>query len=1341
MTLRRPRSIVKSLTKHHKKRQREHHRRFSRKLLTEQLEDRRLLAGPELLAIRPDEAALLQEGDTLSTVPREFNLLFKGGADLLESTVQDSVRIVRSGGDGTFGEANDVTVSLGFAGLNDPGDTDNRNLQSIVLRPASVAAHNPTDASAAFPDDVYRIEIDGLGTDRLTNRAATPEPFMVDGVAANFARSFRIARGSQVVAVVPQPVSRNAHSVTLNGTVTGGQFRLELNTKATQPIDTGSADVRLEIEQRLGELPDVQPGDIEVTGPLTGGPWLIELQGQFAGEEPTLALKDSALTGSNTGISVARTNELSQASNQIIVYFSDDELALDEVTDPKFYRLVDTNNSAAHNDDSFTLPDRVTYDPVDNTAALTFATIPDGTYRLDVGTSDESNDVEQTAIQLGSLFDSTGIEYVGYVGEVAGDKDLYEFFLEPDPEGDDLDVDVTITPHVSTLDVGVQLFFDNGTTIVPVAPTGTVNGGQGAFDSLAADTLASGRYLVEVTSNSGRGSYLLDIDSTVSVDSDDDNTTFGNATKLGSLGIAGATIAAQIEDQGIALPRLPGSEDEPGHRHIQEECHLSPADGAVCTSTSITPVFPNGAALRYYNFPEEMGSDPSGNPYPNLISETEKDLIRQIWEIYSSIGGITFVEAPGDSGLGIEVFKGDLLATGGDIASGIGGVAGLGSTSFLVIDQADYPTSQNQFGGGFFSTAFHELGHSLGLGHAYDLPSVMGSALPEPGGQNVWPTAHDVVHFQRLFSPDSTDIDLYEFKLDQPGRVTAEVYAERPFGARENSSLLDSALTLFDATGNVVARNDNYNSADALIAIDLAPGTYYVGVTSSGNLDYDPRISDSGFGGRTDGPYDLLLNLESDPNSTMRDLDSGPDVPGTLFDGDADGTPGGQFQFWFESSQNTIFVDKANDSVANAPDGNGRLSNPIDEIDFAMEQAASRIIVPTKINPSTGVADVLIQDGDTFLVVNSVNTAVTFEFDSNVSWDALNHTRVPFDPSESAAEVAMDIAMAINGAFANMATLDGSTLSSGVMLADTTVKVTDASLFPSATPFDIRINSEVLTVTAIAGNNLTVTRPAPAVHAIGDTVVGPRGVVGLAGISILDVSNSPSLINVPNIVRIVGNSGLDGDITTLGDNRPYLLGTNSANATLEDGDGMLVAQGVTTMVDAGSLFKLRNANFDAGTSSVGLDRAGSAIQLLGTPQNQVFLNSYNNDSVGGDTNGFSGTQTPGDFGGIVFRDDSDLEDNGIFLNWVNHANIQYGGGEVAVSTGDEVFSPVHMIVSRPTLSFNTISNAAAAAISANPDSFDDSAGRIGPDIYSNSLSGNSVNGLFVRVETGFTSPV
>ena len=61
--------------------------------------------------------------------------------------------------------------------------------------------------------------------------------------------------------------------------------------------------------------------------------------------------------------------------------------------------------------------------------------------------------------------------------------------------------------------------------------------------------------------------------------------------------------------------------------------------------------------------------------------------------------------------------------------------------------------------------------------------------------------------------------------------------------------------------------------------------------------------------------------------------------------------------------------------------------------------------------------------------------------------------------------------------------------------------------------------------------------------------------------------------NVPVIVRIVGNSGTDGQLSTLQDNKAYLLGLDDnlgSRGALEDGGTFNVPKDVTVMIDAGA---------------------------------------------------------------------------------------------------------------------------------------------------------------------------
>ena len=179
-----------------------------------------------------------------------------------------------------------------------------------------------------------------------------------------------------------------------------------------------------------------------------------------------------------------------------------------------------------------------------------------------------------------------------------------------------------------------------------------------------------------------------------------------------------------------------------------------------------------------------------------------------------------------------------------------------------------------------------------------------------------------------------------------------------------------------------------------------------------------------------------------------------------------------------------------------------------------------------------------------------------------------------------------------------------------------------------------------------------------------------------------------------------------------------------------------------------------------------MDRSLGSLQVLGTPGNDVIFTSYLDERVGVDT--YSNTTNPssGNWGGIVFRNNYDydeqaadparviLEQEGIFLNYVNHADIRYGGGKVAVNGIQDVYNPIHMPRPGP-VSYNTIRYSADAAMSADPNSllestFHDRFGespyaadynRVGPDLHGNRMVSNTLNALFLRVETAAASAI
>ena len=220
------------------------------------------------------------------------------------------------------------------------------------------------------------------------------------------------------------------------------------------------------------------------------------------------------------------------------------------------------------------------------------------------------------------------------------------------------------------------------------------------------------------------------------------------------------------------------------------------------------------------------------------------------------------------------------------------------------------------------------------------------------------------------------------------------------------------------------------------------------------------------------------------------------------------------------------------------------------------------------------------------------------------------------------------------------------------------------------------------------------------------------------------------------VVRIVGNA--PGSPATA---QPYLIGTTLGGQPLADGGDFVVPANVTVMIDEGAVFKLRAQVIDVGSSTDLVSRRGAALQVLGTPLNQVQFTSYHDDSIGGDSDGVGPVRSGGQWGGIVMRSDADSASERVFLNSISQAVMQYGGGQVLVNGQLQSFAPIHLVSARPTLTFNTIRFSAGAALSADPNSFEETAGRRGPTVRGNRVTDNSINGLFVRIRTQFGQPI
>jgi hypothetical protein len=1208
----------KSLSRSKKglKRREENRRQFARRnLRMETLEERRLLAvGPQLVGVQPNQGDLLDDGDIRNVAPQELTFHFSEGQVIDQSTL-DAIRVTGSGFDFQFDAA---TARTDF----------NTNGQVVVEFSAKTPGPNGNEISLLFSKrdmggpaaPVITVEGKTIFVELNTNqRNQTTADDLVSVLNANLGtrdllqavvvsgtKTTNIASPSIIYSPVDLRGANTASATTDFNTGT----KLEVTFTAVQSGPEGNG-LTIEFTKRdfggagdpLIDVDDDGVIHVELNTNANNQTTAEQLVSAFNANaqaralaiaanpvgSPTTNIATPAITysplvlgGANDVVITPGYVGLGDSAREVVFRFA-------EPLPDDLYRIdvQGVGSSPLRNDLGFALGD-TTDDQIDNGADFSLQ------FELDLGAQilgvvpqpivRTSNGVlSMSSSQIEVYFNDDDLNPIS-----ATNPAFYQLIhtRETVETGDD----VVYHP------IAVQYFPESDRAMLTFrAPLHQLGSGQGTF-----------RLRVGTDEDAPAPPVMFDL-----VD-EDAGSSFDTAKDLDTLltagNLTGSVIVSSSIDPQVYTLEMPGSNDEPGHRSIPEQIETHLLQSAD-SDAGITTVF--------YNFRNDYGKDPSGNKLSNLISEEQKQRAREIFEIFGQELGVQFVETGSQ---GITIVTGDLRALDPEIQTGTGGVIGLSGASpitgqpTIIMDAAE--NWYDAFGASddplrpesWFETTMHEVGHQLGLGHTYELPpgTLMGEE-PELGfgvpPEPVYPGDHDIVHGRHLYRAEGKDVDLYRFSVTQSGLFMAETLAER----QADASLLDTVLRLYRQDGEqweLVASNDDYYSNDSFLQMTLEPGSYAIGVSAAGNEQYNPLVADTGFGGTSEGSYDLRLTFRENANSSILDVDNALNEDAdavsraTALDGDGDGLPGGVFNFWFRVDATPIIVDKA------APaGGTGNLTSPYRNIDDALLAARS---------------------GD--------------------------------------------------------------------------------------------------------------------------------------------------------VVRIVGNGGADGQLATPDDAAPYEIGFDRLSRPLEDGSKLDVPRGVTVVFDRGAVVKARRARIGVGSSSPTIDRSGGALQVWGVPRlvdlagqvirdedgnvapGSVYFTSLNDESLGGDSDpAVPTTPQAGEWGGLVFRNDVDRavgrfdwEQEGIFLDYVNQADIRYGGGTVVIDSVPQTIAPIHATDARPTITHNTITNSADAAISANPDSFEESTfhaprfqtvaftsdyTRVGPEVHGNRLLDNSINGLFVRTQT------
>ena len=942
-----------------------------RQSLLESLEARHLMAaGPQLIGVQPNEGSLIALGSTganatvLNVSPREITLRFDD-TTALDANTLTGIQVKRAGADGIL-ESAYLSTDLGTNGqvvldfsASLPGQQGN-GLEIVftqVSRQTSIPGKPASWPILSVDGGRININVNTLAGNKTTAsdliRGMTEDPAVSAKVLVKRLRGVE----STVIADTVQAGSvltlRGADSARVSSNLNSASNTLQVEFLSTRPGSSG-ANSKIEfISRDFGgqAIPIVsvtgQTVRVEVnsnTRFLTTAQEVIDainlstdaalvLQARLVSGSPsarvggnfTTLTQLTLVSGDDVAITPAYIG-LGDTSREVIIRFAEtlpDDFYLIDILGNGPFALRDATGLNFNGGVSQSVRFDLDLGPTIQ------AVVPQPTIRAANGT------LTQLRNQIYVYFSDDNLSFVEAVK-----PEYYQLIYTRNSLSglDDLTFQPSSVSYDASLDRVALTFNRNLDALV---------------DPATSNPLPIGALRLRIgNSESPVGSGVTEI-----TPATDPQSRFDNATTLGSgllagLGAKAIVINSEIRNTTPYTLDFPGANNELGNRDNLYQHH-------------VTRVDTDGIAVVSYNFASQLGTA-NNSVQLNAITETQKNMVRQVMSLYERYLGVRFTES---DNLGFTIAVGDMQAinpltsfttveanrTGG-LTYAAGPLLSNAAQTAVVVDIQDFNSADdNLFGTELFRSFMRGIGVVLGLGNADELPqaTVQSNApITDPNVEQVFPGVADIIHGQFVLRPEGKDIDLYRFSVPaQGGKLQIQVAAER----QANSSLLDASLRLYrnDGTNTApvwteIAANEDYFSEDPRISLDFAQGgDYIVGVSAKGNTTYNPSVEDSGLGGKSEGKYQLRIDFRPPAPSALVDTNGSP----TPLDGDGDGRPGGVFNYWFvpsrpdratvvpgtpDTSAYTVWVDK----VA-AAGGNGTLARPYNTIAAALTDAGN----------------------------------------------------------------------------------------------------------------------------------------------------------------------------------------------------------------------------------------------------------------------------------------------------------------------------------------------------------------------------------------------------------------